>query len=104
MITSYLVRINGQEHLFQCCSTTLASENLLAWLEGQRVFPKFFWEANSSAAAAGALKIWSECPEIDSDPKGLLRIYGGTGFSQKVRKDDTWEAFPKGFFFFQGMS
>ncbi len=86
--------INGQLHLIDALRTDVPNCDLIAWLQSQEVYPKFYWKERDSLrahAALGSLIEFSQIPRFENTPPFDIRFYGGMSFYRKIR---LWKGFP----------
>lgn len=71
---------------------------LLAWLEGEKRFPKIYWKERGSSEAIGAVgaREVRDSPFFDA-AKGP--VFGGLAFARKGCSDALWQSFPPAYFF-----
>ncbi len=103
MAESFTLCLNGERYFHRLAKRELSSSlDLLAWLDGQELGPKFYWKGRDGfeVAAVGSLLSLSEVPQFDPGNDSPARLWGGHAFSpQTSAKDALWESFPRcGFF------
>lgn len=99
MVESFTLCINGVRRFHRMAKKELfPSIELLAWLEAQEIFPKWYWKGRDGleVAALGSVLTLSSPPEFDSGNDSPARFWGGQAFSpNSSAKDQLWADFPR---------
>ncbi|MGE5196180.1 MAG: isochorismate synthase [Anaerolineae bacterium] len=91
-----MIKINGTSYHYERLERSISPLDLLAWIDKQTLFPKFYWKGRDDAierVALGKALAFEHIPEIQACSHRDLRCFGALGTMGKSCEDPLWSSF-----------